>query len=336
MKKYSLDSLVILSILLTACGSPATVAPTAAAPTVAARPNVLHIESPDDADISDIPRMMMIEALKADGYTIEPVSLADTNLTTIALEKGDLDLAVLSNEPAWLAITKGTPLVTIMDETVNTRQLVAINAIQSCADLDGRGVGVANLAGSATAMLYKYIEKTCPEAKPDYLVVSGSSSRMAAMLSGDLEVAMLDIYDLIELENQAPGKFHSLAVFSDEFPGLTTTSIIMRRELVEKYPETVKDIVRDSLLARRKIQDPAVLQAEIVKRFDMDPTMAEAVAKLYLGKKVWDVNGGYTPEVVQANIDFLVEVGSLEKGLKTADVADLSFLDAVLAEIGRQ
>ena len=336
MKRLLLYFPIVASILLIACGLTPTATSIAVATIGPARPSVLRIESPDDADISDIPREMMIEALQAQGYAIETVSLADTDLTTLALETGDLDIANLSNEPAWLVVTKGTPIVTIMDETANTRQLVSINEIQTCADLDGRSVGVANLTGSASAMLYKYIEKSCPEAKPNYLVVRGSSSRMAALLSGDLDVAMLDIYDKIELEDQAPGKFHSLAVFSEEFPGLTTTSIVMRRELLEKYPGTVKDIVRELLLARRKVQDPAVLRDEIVKRFDMDPTMAEAVAKLYLGSKVWDVNGGYTPEIVQANIDFLVEAGSLEQGLTAADVSDLSFLDSVLDEIGKQ
>lgn len=48
------------------------------------------------------------------------------------------------------------------------------------------------------------------------------------------------------------------------------------------------------------------------------------------------MNGGYTMESVQANIDFLVETAVLSPGLKPDDVADLSYLNAVLDEIGRQ
>jgi hypothetical protein len=39
---------------------------------------------------------------------------------------------------------------------------------------------------------------------------------------------------------------------------------------------------------------------------------------------------------LQDTIDFLVDTGAMEPGLKVEDVADLSYLNAVLDEIGRE
>jgi hypothetical protein len=55
-----------------------------------------------------------------------------------------------------------------------------------------------------------------------------------------------------------------------------------------------------------------------------------------LAREFWDLSGSYTLESVQATLDFLQEHGSLPPGLKAEDVADLSYYEAVLDEIGRQ
>jgi hypothetical protein len=90
------------------------------------------------------------------------------------------------------------------------------------------------------------------------------------------------------------------------------------------------------LTARRTLQDPKALHEAIIKYVELEPDKAEQAADTYLEQAVWDTSGTYTLETVQATMDFLQEFGDLPKELTAEDVADLSYYDAVLDEMGGQ
>ena len=185
-------------------------------------------------------------------------------------------------------------------------------------------------------MLNRYIETRCPGTRPSLLVVAGEGTRLAGLLAGELDAAVMDLENLERVDGTRRGEISTLVVFAEEFPGLTTSSLFARRELTQKYPATVKDWLRALLDARRRIQDPRVLAEEFVARLGMAPAVAQKTAATYLARKFWDVNGRYTSQVVQKNIDFAVAAGSVKPGMKASDVADLTLLTAVLDEIGRK
>jgi hypothetical protein len=68
----------------------------------------------------------------------------------------------------------------------------------------------------------------------------------------------------------------------------------------------------------------------------MAPDIAHKTALTYLAHHVWDLNGRFTPEIVQRNIDFMASAAGQPLGVKAADVADLTLLHAVLDDIGRK
>jgi NitT/TauT family transport system substrate-binding protein len=339
MNRILILALVLVSMLIAACTTtlPTTQGP--ASPTTHTPSDTKHgtirFEVPADADVADIPWLMAIDSLKDQGYTVETVSLAD-DLSSVAMAQGDLDIASLSNQRAWAAIGKGAPLVTVMDKSANTFMMISPEDIRTCADLDGKPVAVNGVTTVGWAMLSAYLRKNCPDARPDILVVKGGSNRMAALLSGEVDTAMQDIDDLIKLERDRPEEFYPLVVFAEAFPGLQITSHVVRRDFAEQNPEMVKDIIRALYAARRSLQDPQVLREAIIKYLDLEPDKAQQMADAYLAQKIWDVNGAYSLETVQATLDFLQEHGSLPPGLKAEDVADLSYYEAVLDEIGRQ
>lgn len=276
--------------------------------------------------------------MRTQGYTVETLAFADTDLTVLALQQGDLDFANVSDVTGWVAIEKGAAIVAVIDDTVNPTVLVARNRndLKQCADLQGKRVAVPNLAGGKTFMLNRYIQTRCPGTKPALLVVAGEGARLAGLLAGALDAAVVDVAVLQGLDRTRPGEFSSPVVFAEEFPGVTALSHFARRELTEKYPATVKDWLRALLDARRRVQDPQVLANEFVTRLGMAPAVAQTVAATYLSRNFWDVNGRFTPEIVQQNVDFAIAAASLKPGMKASDVADLTFLNAVLDEIGRK
>jgi ABC-type nitrate/sulfonate/bicarbonate transport system substrate-binding protein len=295
----------------------------------------IRFEVPADADVADVPWLMAIDLLRDQGYTVETVSLS-SDLSAGAMAQGDLDIATLSNQRGWAAIGKGAPLVTVMDKSANTFMIIAPKDIRTCADLDGKPVAVNGVTTVGSALFNAYLEKNCPGAKPEILVVKGGSNRTAALLTGEVDAAMQDVDDLIKLERDRPGEFHPLVVFAEEFPGVQINSQVVRRDFAEQHPEMVKDAIHALFTARRSLQAPQVLREAIINYLGLEPDKAQEMADTYLARKIWDVSGAYTLETVQATLDFLQEHGDLPPELEAEDVADLSYYDAVLDEIGRQ
>ncbi len=87
--------------------------------------------------------------------------------------------------------------------------------------------------------------------------------------------------------------------------------------------------------ARRDLQDPRALREAIVEYLDLKADAAQVMADTYLAHNIWDVSGAYTLEMVQDSIDFFQEYGDLPPGLEAEDVADLSYYESVLEEMGR-
>lgn len=332
-------ALVVATVLTAACTAPQPAAPhlasTARSSASPAKSGTMRLEMPEEADIADVPWLMAIDSLREQGYTVETMSMSNT-LGPVAMAQGDIDMASLSNQLAWAAIGKGAPILTVMDKSANTYMLITSKRVQTCADLDGRPVAVGSVSTVNWAMLNAYLQKECPETRPEILIVRGGSNRMAALLSDEVDGAMQDIDDLIQLEREKPGEFHALIVLAQAFPGLQLNSHAANRDFAEQHPEMVKDVIRAVFAARRTIQDPNVLRDAITKYMGLEPDRAQQAADTYLARKVWDVSGTYAPETVQAIIDFLQEFGDLPPQLKAADVADLSYYDAVVDEIGPQ
>jgi hypothetical protein len=242
----------------------------------------------------------------------------------------------VSDVTGWVAIEKGAPIVTLMDDSVTPIILAAKADIKRCEDLSGRRVAIPNLAGGKAFMLRRYLEMRCPAAKPELLVVAGEAARLAGIMAGELDAAVMDLETLDRIDGSRRSGWHSLVAFAEEFPGLTALSLFARREVTEKSPAMVKDWLRAVLVARRRLQDPGVLSGELVARLGMAPALAEKAAVEYLDGNYWDVNGRYTSDSLQNNIDFAIAASSLKPGTKASDLADLSFLNAVLDEIGRK
>ena len=87
--------------------------------------------------------------------------------------------------------------------------------------------------------------------------------------------------------------------------------------------------------ADRLVQDRQVLK-EAIARYLPNDASALGDADTYLARKAWDVNGGMNAERSQSTLAFLNEADLVPSGLQIDQLVDLSFLNAVLAKIGRK
>lgn len=322
-----------LALMAASCGAPPAPAARADSP---GRATTLRIEVAAN-DATNIPRLMAVDRLRAQGYTVEAVSYASNPLVFTAMQHGDVDVAAVPDVMGWNAISRGVPVFALMDESRMTLVLLAARTIRQCSDLDGRPVAVSAANGATHILFTRYIAQRCPGAAPHTLnLLGGSAARLAALQSGAVVATPIELYDYLRLAPSRASELHELAWFSDEFPGLSSVSLFMRRQYAEAYPDTARDLVRAILEARRRIQDPAVLARELAARLGMEPGEARVMAAEFLARRIWNLNGGHTLGSLQRSIDFYHDGGALPAGIRADQVADLSFLEAVLAAIGHR
>lgn len=336
--KPRLTIVCALSIFLSACSASQTppVSTPSSSPAATIRSGTLRLGVGSSDNVSDVPRLVAVETLRSMGYTINQVQFDRFELLSVALANGDLDLAGASHQTTWTAIAKGAPVRALVARDRDTYVLVVRQEIKNCSDLTGKNLAIASTSGVTTALVNAYLKKNCPSATPKVLIISGTGNRVAALLANQIDASPLELDDLLNLERQAPGRFYALATFAVEMPQIELSGYYTNLGFAAQRPEAVKDFLRAFLQAQRQLQDKNTLRRAITKYLGLDDSTAQTTAEMYLAQKMWDVNGGLTPESTQATIDFLVAASALPPGLKSRDVADLSFLNAVLDEIGRK
>ena len=287
-------------------------------------------------DVRDVPLLMAFDELAGRGYRVERTYIAGNTLLADVLARGDADVAVINNETAWTAIAKGADIRTVSEFSRYTGLLIAREDIRTCRDLDGRRVGLPVTTGFAPLLFNLYMSRQCPGIEPQVLVVAESSSRAAALLAGRMDAAMVPGEELLKLQQQSTIPFHAIASPAGQFPGVRVDGLQVRREWANRNPAAVRDLLAAQLRAHRLIRsNPQVLYDESARRLSLDLATAKAIGDSHLRMDIWDVNGGLTPENVQSTIDFLTEAHALPAGLTAAQVSDLSYLNAVLADLGR-
>lgn len=326
--------IIALLVLVNACRVvPGTPAPHA---TPSGKGGTIRINFSVTTNVTDVPMAIAEEILTAQGYTIEHVTFNKIELVPAAMEKGDLDLANGSYQLMWAALAKGAPAKTILQRNGNQYVIAASRDLKSCADLQGKPIAMGTSKGILPAMLTEYFAKQCPGVTPETLVIGGSNNRIPALMTGAVPAAQLELDDMARLEEQAPGRFHALIKFGQEFPDYGINGHYVSDRFAREHPEAVRDFIRATLEAHRRIQDPAVLRAAIIKYVKLDEATASRVANQYLAQKMWDVNGGLTQQSVENLLAFLIRAQALPAGTTVEQVADLSYLNAVLGEIGRK
>jgi NitT/TauT family transport system substrate-binding protein len=340
MNRFVTCMLVLLGAAVAACSVQMPIAPPPATATATALPRksgTLRFSLTGNLKVLDVPRLMALDSLKEQGYTVEQTNLASSDLIPISLVRGDIEFGSSDTSVMWSAIAKSADLRTVVGRTNTTFYLVTKQELQTCGDLNGRPIAFNSSTSVGSLMFQSYIKQNCPGITPQILLINDSNNRMASLQTGNTDGAWLELDAWLQLQRQAPGKFHILVDFAKEFPKFQYSAFAVRRTWAEQNPETIKDFIRALLIAQRRIiGNPQLLSDQIVKYLSLGPADAQAAADAYLKLGVWDANGGLTSGSIQYMIEFLASTNSLPAGVKANDVTDLSYLNAVLDEMGRK
>ena len=314
-------------MLLASCAGPAETPQTAMQ---------ISVAYPSIADFQDLPSLMALDRLTADGYSIVPTFFAQPELAVEALASGEADFGFGSSRTYWAGIQQGGRITTIMEESSNGWSIVGITEIVDCDDIDGRRLAFHSEGSVAKAMTDAFIRQNCPGIAPEVLIIPGSENRAAAMLAGQIDVTPLEPADVVQLLQKAPDRFHVVVDFAASLPDLMTSGVYVSLDYAGGHPHAVQDLLMALLSTHRRIAaEPGLLIDEAITRLGIDAASAPAILQAHLRIDSWDVNGGLTREAVEYTLAFYLENASLEPGLTADGVADLAYLTAVLEAMGR-
>lgn len=322
--------------------APASVAPTAA-PSVAPSPMPgtktfsVGFTSPG---LSTAPYLAALDAMRKDGYKIDTPIIESSELLTQGVASGQFAFGSGANNSVLAANEAGADLKVITSRVANEWTLYARTAtIKSCADLGGKKLAIHSEGAVSTAMVKNYVQTKCPGTAPNYVVIPGSPNRLAALLADQIDSSPLELGDSITIDTKAKDRFSLLASLAQDLPDLQTTSIYVNGPFAKANPGTVAALVKAVITEYRRIaNDAAALQADAEKYTadSIDKTTITAAATKYVELKMFPVNGGITKD----NLDYTAKFfgPSNAKAVKTDFTldkwADLSYQDAVLAELG--
>jgi NitT/TauT family transport system substrate-binding protein len=324
-----------------ASGATPTLAPTAGPTTLPGTKSfTVGFTSPG---FSSAPLLAALDALRAQGYTIDTPAINASELLTQGVADGSFAIgAGMGTNTIMAAVAKGATMKVFLARNANETVLYARSAtIKSCADLGGKKVAVHSEGSVSYAMIKAYVKANCPQATPNYLIVPGSENRLAAMIADQIDAAPLELGDSITLDAQAGDRFKLLVSFAQDLPQLQPFVFAVNTQFANQNPGTVLALIKAVLTEYRRIAgDAAALQADAEKyvKDAINQSTVAAIARKYTELKMFDVNGGLTAENLQFTADFFGPNGTkaVETALPVNQWADIGFLDTALRELGRK
>lgn len=330
-------TLALLSLSSCTASTPPSLPTTKPPPTPATDLGKIRFAKITTSNASSVPLLMALDRLTHEGYALEMNTFADASTAAQALSNGQADLGDANPSSGWAAIAKGAAFRSITSEYENPFSIIATQGIKTCQDLQGKPFANGSTSGTNALLVSAYIKVNCPGTSPQYLTIADSQARVAALVGGQAVATPLEIADIVQVQSQAPGKLHPLVDLRQAFPNVEFVTLAVNQNYGAQHRDVVVALVRDIVQVNRAVKaNPQMLYDAMVKYMKYTPDQARTIADAYLAANTWDANGGLNADSLEATLDFLSKNGKVPATVKPEDVADLSYLNDVLNDLGRK
>jgi NitT/TauT family transport system substrate-binding protein len=290
--------------------------------------------------LSSVPLLAAIDDLRDQGYEIETPELAESELVTEGVAQGEFQFGSGANNSSLAAIAQEADVRWIVDRTLNEWQVYSREGIDGCEAVVGSRVAIHSPGSVSGAMLRDWVNNNCPEDVADSyepLIIEGSQNRLAALLADQIDTSPVEFGDALILENE--GGFARVVSFAADLPGLHPTSVYGNGAWMSENPEATTALIVALLEQHRRINSEDGYLMELFSEYLPEEAAgenAEAIATAYVDAGIFPDDGGLDAEAVEYTIGFFGPdgTGDVEAELTPDQVADLSYLEAALDELG--
>jgi ABC-type nitrate/sulfonate/bicarbonate transport system substrate-binding protein len=287
---------------------------------------------PTAADASHLPTLLAIDELNAAGWNITPTFFSAPEVEAAALASGQVQFVTGAPPSLFSAIQAGGKMHLIASELGTAWDVVTTTDITNCDGLVGKHWALNSPGGATTSYANYWLQSNCTadsQAKIKPVYINGSQNRQAAMVAGQIDASLLTPFDIVNLDAQAPGKFHTLADFGSD-PSLKnykSAIFAVNDDYATAHPDVVVAFLKGLMKANADaIADPTKLSAPAAKQNITYDANAQTAIGLMQKGGVYDPTLALTDASVSFMVQFSQKYGNLPLGLTTDQVANFTYL----------
>ena len=233
-----------------------------------------------------------------------------------ALARGDIQVAYICLSPAILAYSRGVPIKIVAGTHKYGYGLVVSPCITNVSDLEGKTIGCVREGAPADLLLNRLIAEY--NLKDVKIRRMNPLKQVVALETGRIDAAFLPEHHATVAESKG---FRMLIKSQDLWRDMQGSVIVVKTDLIENDPETVRKLVRVTQKATDWVNE--------------NPDRTSLILANVLDTKTEVINKSmsrlnYTTDIdaesVQETIDYMAKLGYIEEGLKAEDILDTRFL----------
>jgi len=294
---------------------------------------LLHMAFTSTPDFGALPIALAVDKLKEQGIELKPTFFNGFPPARTALLRGDVEIMQLNLNSMITSNQQGANLRALMRMAPNEWVLVTPASIKTPTDLNGKRIGIHGPATLTEQLVKATIKKYA--LKSEILVVPGSDARIQALISKQLDATPAELADFLELMQSKPRDYHSVIDYRKEYPFLTGSTLITRKDFTEQQPALLQTFVSSYVEITNAIRKnpegmkPALRKVvpSFLPKFDMNNF--DATYKQHLAADYW--NPDLTREMAEKTIQFMKDTDQLKGDPPAIDATvDLRFLDKVI------
>ncbi len=290
-------------------------------------------------DVLDIPYFIAKEKgfFSEEGLDIEFIMLNGDAIALQSLLANSVDVVSSGHFAVIKAINEGAEIKAFASiQNSHDYVLSASEKVKSIKDLEGKTIAIYSPGDITEIVTIGILRKygINPE-KVNWLSVGGSNERYLAVLTGKVDAAPLHADYGYKIEKEQG--FHTLIAISKEQP-LPMSVVSAEPEFLKENPAIAEKITRALMKATRHTTENKNDFIDVANK-NIKGISKEELSEIYdflIDQGVYGVNGGITKNSINNAVTLLVSIGELKKTLPADKIADFSFINKIINELGKK
>lgn len=278
------------------------------------------------------------ETLAEHGVNVEQRFVEDASTAIQAIQQGDAQIGTnIGVNVGVPAVDAGASIVDVVATQRPTWALAVAPDITSFDDLEGKRIAVHG-EQSFTRAVSNYFAEIHGYSYEE-LIIPGSEVRAEALAQGQIDAAVIDLPDVVQLAQTYPGSFEVLVTIGEEFPELIEQDIWLDSEWASDNPDLATCVVEGIVGAMRRLTSDTsyALDLAVETLPDFDEVVLEDLVDEYSTRDLWPADGLLTPERALSTLTFFNDVGEIDIGEVSEGSLDayfdFSYLEQALANL---
>jgi NitT/TauT family transport system substrate-binding protein len=275
---------------------------------------------------------------RANGIDVtEFIQLRGGPLATQAIAAGQVDIAPADAEGLLAAALAGHPLRAVAAPGARLSYMVAVRKeIEAVADLRGKPFAISRPGAISQYLMYPLLDREgVPRDSVQWLGVGGALERLLALKADRVKGALL----MIDFAMEAVGdpNIRIIRSVAEILPNYPVELLVLRKDMLDKRPETALAITRAVIQACRYIVENRAGTVDVVLKYapGMNRTVLDRAYDELMRIKGFGVNGGMTEANMKVAHDLALQNRQIDRPVPLDQWADFRFQERAVAELGR-